>query len=54
MKSLHLLYALMLIALGAPIQAQIKEINPPNWWAGMEQAHLQLLLYGPGIGSLTA
>ena len=54
MKSLHLLYALMLIALGAPVQAQIKEINPPNWWAGMEHSSLQLMIYGPGIGSLNA
>ena len=54
MKPLHLLYALMLIALGAPVQAQIKEINPPNWWAGMEHSSLQLMIYGPGIGSLNA
>ena len=30
--------------------AQLKRIEPPNWWVGFKQQKLQLLLYGEGIG----
>ncbi|WP_461131765.1 glycoside hydrolase family 13 protein [Spirosoma aerophilum] len=39
-----------------PIQAQparIERLNPTNWWVGMKNPNLQLLVYGPNAGSLT-
>jgi neopullulanase len=33
------------------VQAQIKRIDPTNWWVGMENPKLQLLVYGENIGS---
>ncbi|MEO6228878.1 MAG: glycoside hydrolase family 13 protein [Ferruginibacter sp.] len=40
------------------VQAQnvapsIKRIDPTNWWAGMKNANLQLLVYGPDAGKLS-
>ena len=31
----------------------IKRIDPTNWWVGMKYNKVQLLVYGPGAGSLT-
>ncbi|MEL6592615.1 MAG: alpha-amylase family glycosyl hydrolase, partial [Bacteroidota bacterium] len=43
--------ALLLLASGIlPAQA-IQKIEPPFWWAGMEQQELQLLVYGPNIAA---
>jgi neopullulanase len=33
---------------------QITRIDPTNWWAGMKTTELQLVVYGPQIGSTTA
>ncbi|ADB38896.1 glycoside hydrolase family 13 protein [Spirosoma linguale] len=33
--------------------ARIQRINPTNWWVGMKNPNLQLLVYGPNAGSLT-
>ncbi|MCX6215523.1 glycoside hydrolase family 13 protein [Spirosoma sp.] len=33
--------------------ARIQRINPTNWWVGMKNPNLQLLIYGPNAGSLT-
>ncbi|APG59184.1 glycoside hydrolase family 13 protein [Christiangramia salexigens] len=32
------------------VLAQIDRVEPPNWWVGMENEHLQLLVYGQNIG----
>ena len=32
--------------------ADINRIDPPNWWAGMVDPNLQLMLYGPAISDL--
>lgn len=34
-------------------QAQIQRVNPTNWWVGMKNPNLQLLVYGPNAGALT-
>jgi len=31
--------------------AEIERLEPPFWWTGFEHSELQLLAYGPGIGS---
>ena len=33
-------------------QAQIQRVNPTNWWIGMKNPNLQLLVYGPNAGTL--
>lgn len=33
--------------------ASIQRIDPTNWWVGMKNTNLQLLVYGPKAGSLT-
>ena len=34
--------------------AEIQRIEPPNWWAGLQDSSLQLLVYGKGVGDLDA
>ncbi|HMQ47508.1 MAG TPA: glycoside hydrolase family 13 protein [Saprospiraceae bacterium] len=34
-------------------QNLINRVEPPNWWVGMEEAGLQLLIYGEAVGYLT-
>jgi len=36
----------------ASLHAQVK-VNPLNWWTGMQDPDLQLMLYAPGIGKTT-
>ena len=31
----------------------IRRIDPPNWWIGMKNPNVQLLVYGPNAGTLT-
>jgi glycosidase len=35
------------------IAQEIERIEPPNWWVGMNNPSLQILLYGDDIGALT-
>ncbi|MFD2933412.1 alpha-amylase family glycosyl hydrolase [Spirosoma flavum] len=32
---------------------QIQRVNPTNWWIGMKNPNIQLLVYGPNAGTLT-
>lgn len=36
------------------LQAQVVEIYPTHWWAGMKNQKLQLMLHAPNIGNSTA
>jgi len=47
MKKIVLL--LLLISFGS--QAQIKRVEPPNWWVGMKNTKLQLMVYGTNINT---
>ncbi|PJJ60743.1 glycoside hydrolase family 13 protein [Hymenobacter chitinivorans] len=47
-----LLLALLLVPLLAPAQS-ITRVNPTNWWTGMKNGSVQLLIYGPQAGTLT-
>lgn len=37
----------------APAPAAQVKVNPLNWWVGMQNPELQLMLYAPGIGKTT-
>ncbi|GAA3922811.1 glycoside hydrolase family 13 protein [Hymenobacter algoricola] len=50
--SLLLALLLPLLAAAQPAPA-ITRINPTNWWVGMKNPGLQLLVYGPQAGTLT-
>ncbi|NJB86366.1 glycosidase [Lewinella marina] len=41
-----------LLAAFLPLLAQTYRVEPPNWWAGMQDTSLQLLIYGADAGSL--
>ncbi|MEM1337759.1 MAG: glycoside hydrolase family 13 protein [Bacteroidota bacterium] len=43
----------LLLFWGIVVQAQIERLEPPNWWIGMQQDTLQLLVYGEDIAALT-
>ena len=50
-KSCFLL--LLLLPLLASAQAvSIDRVNPTNWWVGMKNPNVQLLVHGPGAGTL--
>lgn len=50
---LSLLITLQLVCLGAfAQQVAIQRLNPTNWWVGMKNPNLQLLVYGPNAGTL--
>ncbi len=40
---------LVMIGLCHALNAQIKKVEPPNWWVGMAAQNLQLLVYGDSI-----
>jgi glycosidase len=53
MKKVSMLWLLLL--LGGPLvfsqNPDIQHIHPTNWWVGMKNPKLQLLVYGPNIAS---
>lgn len=52
-RSVPILLWLLAITLPAWAQpAQIQRMNPTHWWVGMKNPNLQLLIYGPGAGTL--
>ncbi|WP_310397375.1 glycoside hydrolase family 13 protein [Hymenobacter sp.] len=51
------LYFLLLLPLLLPVLAAaqavtIDRVNPTNWWVGMKNPNVQLLVHGPGAGTL--
>lgn len=53
-RSLFTLICALAATLAAFAQtAQIQRLNPTNWWVGMKNPKLQLLVYGPNAGTLT-
>ncbi len=55
MRKLFLLLLLLtaLLPLAAGAQAvSIERVNPTNWWVGMKNPNVQLLIHGPGAGTL--
>ncbi len=44
----------LVVFLGIQISAQtISKVEPPFWWTGMKNTHLQLMVYGDDISELT-
>ena len=55
MKRTYLFLLLLLALLPAIAGAQtvtIQRVNPTNWWVGMKRPTVQVLVYGPGAGTL--
>ncbi|GAB3016779.1 glycoside hydrolase family 13 protein [Spirosoma pulveris] len=53
---IYFLLVVMLLTSLPSARAQsprIQRVNPTNWWVGMKNPNLQLLIYGPNAGSLT-
>ena len=48
------LLSLVLACSSHAAQVRIARIDPPNWWVGMREPTLQLMLYGTGVGRLEA
>jgi glycosidase len=47
-----ILIALVLISVMANAQ-KIERVEPPNWWVGMQNSNLELMIYGKDIAELT-
>ena len=45
--------ALFVSMLFTSLSAQIYHVEPPNWWAGMKDQNLQLLVHGKDVGETT-
>ncbi|HEX8326436.1 MAG TPA: glycoside hydrolase family 13 protein [Hymenobacter sp.] len=50
-KSCFLLLLLLPLLAGAQT-VSIDRVNPTNWWVGMKNPNVQLLVHGPGAGTL--
>ncbi len=53
MKVLLCCFQAFFLTLLLQAQNRIERIEPPNWWAGMQEPTLQLMLYGESIGGFT-
>ncbi|MDZ7898610.1 MAG: alpha-amylase family glycosyl hydrolase [Arcicella sp.] len=56
MKTIKCLFLLVFVHLGLATisfaqKPDIQRINPTNWWVGMKNPNLQILVYGKNIGS---
>ena len=49
MKKTFLIFSLFLSALSASAQVKVSRVEPADWYAGMKDASLQLMVYGEGI-----
>lgn len=51
MRTFFRLFAFLLLSQQLLAQTTIERIDPPNWWSGMKNSHLQLLVHGKNIGN---
>ena len=51
-RFLLLLLPFLLPILAAAQAVSIDRVNPTNWWVGMKSPNVQLLVHGPGAGTL--
>lgn len=40
----------VLLTISFSLYAQVSRIEPPHWWTGMKDPHLQLMVYGKDVG----
>lgn len=52
-SSKQILLAFILMAACTSLSAQIYHVEPPNWWTGMKDQNLQLLINGNAVGETT-
>lgn len=45
-----LLYAITMLTISPAKAMTITRVEPANWWVGMKNPELQIMVYGPGIG----
>src|SRR4029079_191030 len=48
-----LLYALLFLTALSSKAINITRVEPANWWVGMKNTELQIMVYGPDIGKST-
>jgi len=53
MKKLHIIFIFLFLVICAQLVAQIQHVEPLNWWVGMKNPHLQLLIQGNNVGEMT-
>ena len=53
MKKLLLSLSLILSVMAINAAVKVDRIDPTNWFVGMKNPSLQLMVYGEGIGSAT-
>ena len=51
-KTIKLFFLFFILNQALFAQNKIERIEPPNWWAGMKNTKLQLMVYGSDIGHL--
>jgi glycosidase len=51
--TLVLLFSLLIGFAAKPAKYEIRHLEPPFWWAGMNNQNLQILVYGVNIAELT-
>lgn len=54
MSTIKYIYiALLLTVMHTALSAQIYHVEPPNWWAGMKNQNLQLMVHGNAVSETT-
>jgi len=52
-RNLILLFLLFRLTAATAQTPSIKRVDPTNWWVGMKNPHVQLMVYGPKAGTLS-
>ena len=50
---LILMFSLLTYLLGSAAAPKLSHMHPLNWWSGMQNPELQVLLHGDNIGDCT-
>jgi glycosidase len=53
MRKIILFIFSLLLTAGQLIAAEISRVEPANWWTGMKNSTLQIMVYGKNIGTLS-
>ncbi len=53
MKNIYLTFCLTIIAITLSAKVSINKVEPMNWWVGMQNSELQILVYGDEISTTT-